>query len=55
MQTKKASFEQLDVQCIKDRKIRMVISDKRADRKTTGMIFIDDDGTEMGGVIFRRR
>src|SRR5437016_5204010 len=49
-----------------DGKIRMVISDKarfpgsfikgsespRSDRKTTGIIFIDDDGTEMGGLIF---
>ena len=69
-QTKKASFEQIDVQRINlvepDGKIRMVISDKarfpgsyvngsefpRSDRKTTGMIFIDDDGTEMGGLIF---
>lgn len=49
-----------------DGKVRMVISDKarfpgsyiketefpRSDRKTTGMIFIDDEGTEMGGLIF---
>jgi len=49
-----------------DGKLRLVISDKarfpssyikasefpRSDRKTTGMIFIDDDGTEMGGLIF---
>lgn len=50
-----------------DGTIRMVISDKarfpgsyikgtefpRPDRKTTGMIFVDDEGTEMGGLIFR--
>src|SRR2546423_11098578 len=49
-----------------DGKVRMIISDKahfpgslikgteapRSDRKTTGLIFIDDDGTEMGGLIF---
>ena len=49
-----------------DGTVRMVISDKaffpgsfvrgkewpRSDRKSTGMIFMDDEGTEMGGLIF---
>ena len=49
-----------------DGKIRLIISDKdkfpgsyikgtefaRPDRKTTGMIFMDDEGTEMGGLTF---
>ena len=49
-----------------DGTVRLVISDKarfpgsfikgqehsRADRKSTGMLFMDDEGTEMGGLIF---
>ena len=52
-----------------DGTVRMVISDKarfpgsfimgkemaRPDRQATGMVFIDDEGTEIGGLIFRGR
>ena len=69
-QTKKASFEEIDVQRINivepDGTRRLIISDKARSpglyikgkeylpdyRKTAGLIFLDDEGSESGGLIF---